>query len=109
MSLNSFPMTIILLMKLAYFDLRAVVFDGHGKKRFRGALSKKIDIESLKSILERLEKKTKTSIPTKREAEVIDLILKEKRFREISKTLNIALKTVYLHRKNALFKIGLLR
>ncbi|OJT45887.1 helix-turn-helix transcriptional regulator [Serratia plymuthica] len=75
----------------------------------RGFLSKKIPISRLLPSFETIifHKGNNTKLLTQREKEVMEEILKGQSFKQISKTLNISPKTVYVHRRNSLKKIGL--
>jgi len=116
-AMRSYLASKIVLEKLSYHKVKIMLFlDIPEKKETRRCvqvfnvwfLSKKMSMSLLISRFENLFEyhDSTEKLLTKREIEVMENILQGKSFAEVSVALNIALKTVYTHRRNLFHKIG---
>ncbi|HEI8505943.1 TPA: helix-turn-helix transcriptional regulator [Serratia marcescens] len=106
---NSFFKTKKLLISLSCIGIRALVVEDFIIKKVHGSIHKKSCQNTLLSNIEKICRKNNPSrtILTKREIEVMNGTLQGKSMKSISLSLNIALKTAYIHRRNAYVKIGI--
>lgn len=106
---NSFFETKKLLINLSCLSIKTLVFEDCIIKKVKGSIQKKTFPETLLQNIERICTKNKCNrtILTKREVEVMRKTIQGLSVKSISSSLKIALKTVYIHKRNAYFKIGI--